>query len=1002
MIQTTWTKCIVLFIFCFRLLTQGPFFLWANSYAQNEEIPLPEEVNYVWNTLENSMDINTADEVNDTIIVVAQDDLQTWITEPIDTLPSYTTSGDEDTKNTWTLILDTITTNILNNIPLIQTEDVAPDAEQITSVIQTTYETWVLSWTTEQYTEEVTILQKQQLTVSIPENTLIQTKQGEQKAIKDLVLTPWTWEEIVSGWEQNELSVTTSHQGSVMIDETQYIIPEFASATDTQKINLSESILSSWSALWNDDSKEDLQEVFAFGIPQQHLIFSEPITISYIVPFSEGSLVELHVQHAWEAAAWTQWLSTDNSVTCNGDWSASTGWNIAEVKWWQVTFFTCGASTFTITYTWWASSPNFVDNWTKDFTVTVVTGSSFPTWSVLNDVNILVNFRPIDNESATGPRGTTNCYPAEKSFLLIHPDGTQVQLANAWTYTTPNTNCPQAQILYDQSASSWIVWWAWNLTWQSRQPVGNLSTLNGKSPFGIRTLRMGDSTAQDGVILFWFDLTLKNVECGDGLIWTGEQCDDTNAINGDGCNTSCQLEAWRTCTWEPSSCTPIPAPSGLQVQYDWSFSWWLFTDISGNWYHWTRFNTVTTGTQNGETIMCFNGTNQYIERTTNLATSYPITMSAWIKSDTTSWLHGVMSFARSTSTNIMRNLEHNATTMRASAQNTTARYANGTTTLNTTQWFLVTAVYNWNNSRDIYINGVYEGTNTQAANYSSNNNNRLNIGRFADSSPGNYFDWCLDDIRFYTTALTSWQIYTIYAKPAALSTSYTTSSSPQLTWTIQWPLDTITITVSGTTYTWVNNWVGWWSLSWWIISPGLTSWTYPTTLTVTNPYGRSVTYNSSFIVNIPPAPSWDFCIAGPSNISFQQITTESYAQTWFTSSSGYFQLIDSSGADSWYYTTLQITSLSWTMTSLTNTWIARQSTGIVLLSWTANTWVILWSAFSSYSIATGTVTFIKRDPAPNTSKKWTYGAILQLRLSLPAYIKPDTYTGTITYTLYEN
>gem|GEM_PF-6562393 len=73
------------------------------------------------------------------------------------------------------------------------------------------------------------------------------------------------------------------------------------------------------------------------------------------------------------------------------------------------------------------------------------------------DTNILVDFRPIDNESPSGPRGTTDCYPNEKSFLLIHPDGTQVALADADTYTTPETNCPQAQILYDQQASTAIV-----------------------------------------------------------------------------------------------------------------------------------------------------------------------------------------------------------------------------------------------------------------------------------------------------------------------------------------------------------------------------------------------------------------------------------------------------------------------------------------------------------------------------------------------------------------
>jgi len=56
----------------------------------------------------------------------------------------------------------------------------------------------------------------------------------------------------------------------------------------------------------------------------------------------------------------------------------------------------------------------------------------------------------------------------------------------------------------------------------------------------------------------------------------------------------------------------------------------------------------------------------------------------------------------------MWNIEHNGTTIRSNGQNTTARYANATTALNTTQWFLVTAVYNSATDKDIYVNGVYE------------------------------------------------------------------------------------------------------------------------------------------------------------------------------------------------------------------------------------------------------------------------------------------------------
>ena len=44
--------------------------------------------------------------------------------------------------------------------------------------------------------------------------------------------------------------------------------------------------------------------------------------------------------------------------------------------------------------------------------------------------------------------------------------------------------------------------------------------------------------------------------CGDGLIWLGEECDDGAALGGDGCSSTCEIEPGYTCTGEPSTCTP--------------------------------------------------------------------------------------------------------------------------------------------------------------------------------------------------------------------------------------------------------------------------------------------------------------------------------------------------------------------------------------------------------------------------------------------------------------
>jgi cysteine-rich repeat protein len=56
-----------------------------------------------------------------------------------------------------------------------------------------------------------------------------------------------------------------------------------------------------------------------------------------------------------------------------------------------------------------------------------------------------------------------------------------------------------------------------------------------------------------------FDTSSCTLEtCGDGVIDTGEECDDSNTTAGDGCGSDCQIEQGFECTGEPSVCTALP------------------------------------------------------------------------------------------------------------------------------------------------------------------------------------------------------------------------------------------------------------------------------------------------------------------------------------------------------------------------------------------------------------------------------------------------------------
>lgn len=47
------------------------------------------------------------------------------------------------------------------------------------------------------------------------------------------------------------------------------------------------------------------------------------------------------------------------------------------------------------------------------------------------------------------------------------------------------------------------------------------------------------------------------VACGDGVVFGGEKCDDGNNNDGDGCTRDCRLEPRWRCEGEPSACTPF-------------------------------------------------------------------------------------------------------------------------------------------------------------------------------------------------------------------------------------------------------------------------------------------------------------------------------------------------------------------------------------------------------------------------------------------------------------
>lgn len=253
-------------------------------------------------------------------------------------------------------------------------------------------------------------------------------------------------------------------------------------------------------------SPNDWKEWFWFWVSHQRLVFSKPVRIEYVSEQEDGTMVEVTVKHSWELDYWTWGLGTINNNECLTWWEILYQNNVVRVSWWKIIFYTCWASSFALTYTWWAIAANYVDNWSNTKTVTFLTWTHLPTWAQISDVNLTLSFRPIDSENPAS-YWTTNCYPTEKSFQLIAPDWTTTQIINPWQLTAPNRFCPTSTIMFDQQA--WTALWNnYNVAWSFR-PFWNLSTLNWKSPFWVWTLRMTDNALYDWVILFWFTISIN-------------------------------------------------------------------------------------------------------------------------------------------------------------------------------------------------------------------------------------------------------------------------------------------------------------------------------------------------------------------------------------------------------------------------------------------------------------------------------------------------------------
>ena len=161
--------------------------------------------------------------------------------------------------------------------------------------------------------------------------------------------------------------------------------------------------------------------------------------------------------------------------------------------------------------------------------------------------------------------------------------------------------------------------------------------------------------------------------------------------------------------------------------------------------------------------------------------------------------------------------------------------------------------------------------------------------------------------------------------------------------------------------------------------------------------------NTTVEVEILPG---DICIGSTGSFDFGNYTASGGNQTVTGAFTDYFWVDDLRGADSGYYTTLELSGdlagPGGATIPAANVSAKVAGTGADLITGVANTRVDLPSSLLSYSALNSAVTFLKRDTAANFGVIGKYGKYPQLQLIIPAYQAVGSYLATLIYTIYEN
>lgn len=160
--------------------------------------------------------------------------------------------------------------------------------------------------------------------------------------------------------------------------------------------------------------------------------------------------------------------------------------------------------------------------------------------------------------------------------------------------------------------------------------------------------------------------------------------------------------------------------------------------------------------------------------------------------------------------------------------------------------------------------------------------------------------------------------------------------------------------------------------------------------------------SSSVGVSLELQPG-EITLNAPTSISLPN-TTVSRDEQEIILSAGDFSVEDLKSADTWYYATISVGNITWAGEAIPaeNVYMKLNGQSVVTEAWTDTGKVVIPSSILSqtYFPINNAVTIIDRNESVSGAIG-KYKVTPELKVKIPAYQQPGSYSGTITYTLIE-